>query len=224
VKHPKHPQTKAQHAASAKWAKAGRSKQAEARAAAIATTGKPPARSKKQNQTVLRWAAAGRAAQARTRAGLKPLPKKKPALALDTAVLPGGLNKPAPPLRPTGHPGLHDLPVCAAVAVAEHLLAAAGVFASDADILGLAVRAAGGCLPDYLAEAAAGGLAGRRLLGFWPCDPGLLVPGLLYGVQFRQGYHTVLAHPLGMISWGMLMPVTGVPTEAWYLDWDSELS
>jgi hypothetical protein len=206
VKQPKHPRTKAQHAASVKWAKAGRSSQAETRAAAIAKTGKPPPRSKSQHQASLRWAASGRASQARARAHLKPLPKKQPALAL-----PGY--------------GLHDLPVCAAVAVAEHLLAATGIFATDAGILDLAARVPGGCLADYLAEAAAGGLAGARLSGFWPCDPGMFVPGILYGVQFRQGYHTVLTQGRNsMISWGMLMPVTGVPVEAWHLEWDCGLS
>lgn len=205
MKKPKHPRTKAQHAASVKWAKAGRSAQAETRAAAIAKTGKPPARTKSQHQASLRWAAAGRASQARARAHLKPLPKQKPALAL-----PGY--------------GIHDMPVCTAVAVAEHLLAATGIFAPDAAILDLAARAPGGCLADYLAEAAAGGLAGVRLSGFWQCDEDLFTPGLLYGVQFRQGYHTVLTHPAGMLSWGMLMPVTGVPAEAWHLEWDTELS
>lgn len=205
MKQPKHPRTKAQHAASVKWAKSGRAAQSATRAAAIAKTGKPPARSKSQHQASLHWAAAGRASQARARAHLKPLPTKKPALAL-----PGY--------------GLHDLPVCAAVAVAEHLLAATGLCVTDAAILELAARAPDGCLADYLEEAAAGGLAGARLSGFWPCDPDLFVPGLLFGVQFRRGYHTVLAHPSGMISWGMLMPVTGVPVEAWQLEWDTQLS
>jgi len=201
VKHPKHRRTKAQQAASHKWAAAGRSSQAATRAAAIAKTGKPPARSKGQHQASLRWAASGRAAQARTRNHLKPLPKKQPALAL-----PGY--------------GLHDLPVCGPVAIAEHLLAATGVYASDSQVLDLAARTPGGCLADYLEQAATGGLAGVRLAYFWRCDDELAVPGLVYGVQFRRGYHTVLMVPGGMLSWGMLLPVTGRPLEAWSLKWD----
>jgi len=204
VKQPKHKRTKAQHAASVAWAKAGRSAQAATRAAAIAKTGKPPARSKSQHQASLRWAAAGRSSQARARAHLKPLPKKKPALAL-----PGG--------------GLHDLPVCGPVAIAEHLLAVTGVYATDSQILDLAARTPGGCLADYLEQAADGGLAGVRLARFWRCDDELAVPGLVYGVQFRRGYHTVLMLPDGMmLSWGMLLPVTGRPLEAWCLKWDSD--
>lgn len=207
MRQPKHKVTKAQHAAALKWARAGRASQHATREAAIAKTGKPPPRTKREHQAALRWAASGRAAQARKRQGLRPLPRKQPALALP------------------GHGLLHDLPVCAAVAVAEHLLAAAGVCACDADILELAARVTGGCLADYLDEAAAGGLAGARLSGFWPCDPDVAVPGLLYGVQFRRGYHAVLAQGRNtMISWGMLMPVTGVPVEAWHLEWDTELS
>lgn len=201
MKQPKHKRTKAQHAASLKFAAAGRSAQAKTRAAAIAKTGKPPARSKHQHQAALRWAASGRAAQARTRNHLKPLPKKAPALAL-----PGC--------------GLHDLPVCGPVAIAEHLLAATGVYATDGQILDLAMRTSGGCLADYLEQAATGGLAGVRLARFWRCDDELAVPGLVYGMQFRRGYHSVLMRPDGMLSWGMLLPVIGRPLEAWGIKWD----
>ena len=201
MKQPKHPRSKAQVAAAHKFAAAGRAAQARTRAAAIAKTGKPPARSKRQHQAALRWAATGRASQARKRQGLKPLPKKQPALAL-----PGF--------------GLHDLPVCGPVAIAEHLLAATGVHATDSQILDLAYRTSGGCFADYLDQVATGGLAGVRLACFWRCDDELAVPGLVYGVQFRTGYHTVLMVPGGMISWGMLLPVTGRPLEAWALNWE----
>ena len=36
----------------------------------------------------------------------------------------------------------------------------------------------------------------------------------------RRGYHAVLAHPYGMISWGLLMARSGEPREAWALQWD----
>jgi hypothetical protein len=201
VKHPKHVQTKAQHVAALKFAAGGRAAQARTRAAAIAKTGKPPARSKAQRQATLRFAAAGRAAQARKRNHLKPLAKTKPALAL-----PGS--------------GLHDLPVCGPVAIAEHLLAATGVYATDDQIIDLANRTPGGCLADYLEQAATGGLAGVRLARFCRCDCELAVPGLVYEVQFRTGYHAVLMLPGGMLSWGMLLPVTGRSLEAWALNWD----
>jgi hypothetical protein len=203
LKHPKHAETKAQHAASVKWAKAGRA--AQARKRAFEKAHGLPTRTKAQTQASLKWAAAGRSAQARSRQGLQPVARQKPALAL-----PGY--------------GIHDLPVCAAVAVSEHLAAATGAIASDAGILSLVDGLGGGCLADYLEAAATGGLGGVRLAGFWPCDPDMFVPGLVYGVRFRQGYHAVLSHPSGMISWGMLMPVTGVPVEAWHLEWDTQLS
>ena len=201
MRHPKHARTKAQHAADMKFAAGGRAAQARTRAAAIAKTGKPPARSKRQHQAALKWAASGRAAQARSRAHLKPLPKTTPALAL-----PGY--------------GLHDLPVCGPVAIAEHLLAATGVYATDEQILDLAARAPDGCLADYVVEAASGGLAGVRLARFWRCDDESAVPGYLCGVRFRGGYHAVLMYPGGMLSWGMIMPVAGVPLECWWLEWD----
>lgn len=201
MKHPKHPVTKHQRAAELKFAAAGRASQAKTRAAAIAKTGKPPARSKKQHQASLRWAAAGRANQARKRQGLKPLAKAAPALALPGA-------------------GLHDLPVCGPVAIAEHLFASTGVYASDEQILDLYTRTPGGCLADYLEQATTGGLAGVRLARFWECDDGLAVPGLVYGVRFRTGYHAVVLGDAGMISWGMLLPVTGRPLEAWALNWE----
>jgi len=200
VRQPKHKRTAAQRAASIKFAQAGRSAQASSRAAAIAKTGKPPPVSKARHQAALRWAAAGRASQARKRAHLKPLPKKQPTLA-------------------RGESELHGLPVCAAVAVAEHLYATTGVVASDADILVLAGRCGGGCLGDYLEAAATVGLGGLRVSRFWPCDDDLIIPGLVYGVQMRDGYHAVLAVPDGVVSWGMILPRLGVPTEAWHVEW-----
>ena len=184
------------------FAAAGRASQHRARVASIQKTGKPPPRSKKQKQASLKFAAAGRAAQARARAHLKPLPKKKPALPLDGA-------------------GLHDKPVCAAVAIAENLFAVTGVAIPDTEILALAARAEGGTLNDFLCAAVYGGpLGGWQLSGFWPYDEDLYAPGLIYGVQFRAGYHAVLATHRGMLSWGRVLPLLGTPREAWHLEWD----
>ncbi len=194
MKQPKHKRTAAQAAAAHTFAAAGRAAQARTRAAAIAKTGKPPPVSKKRHQAALKWAAAGRASQARARAHLKPLPKKTPTL--------GGLP-------------------CAPSAIAEHLYATTGIVASDDAILGLAARVPNGHLGDYLAEATAGGLTGVRLAGFWRCDEELFVPGLVYGVELPGGYHAVLSHPAGVVSWGLLLPWMGVPAEAWQLRWET---
>jgi hypothetical protein len=35
----------------------------------------------------------------------------------------------------------------------------------------------------------------------------------------RRGYHAVLAHPYGMVSWGWVMAWSGEPQEAWELQW-----
>jgi hypothetical protein len=182
----------AQAAAAHKFAAAGRASQARTRAAAIAKTGKPPPVSKKRHQAALKWAAAGRASQARARAHLKPLPKKQPTLG--------------------------ELP-CAPAAIAEHLFAATGVAVPDADILALGENMPGGCLWEYLEAAATAGLGGVRLAGFWQCDEDLFIPGLVYGVGMLGGYHAVLSHPRGLVSWGLLLPRLGVPREAWHLEW-----
>lgn len=207
MKQPKHKRTVAQHAADIKFAAAGRAKQHKTREEAIAKTGKPPPlspkRAKAAHQAGLKWAAAGRASQARKRNHLKPLPKKKPALAGTAG-------------------GLHDQPVCAAVAIAEHLTAMTGVSVADAEVLGLARAADGGCFEDFLCAAVYNGpLGGVQLGGYWQCDEDLFVPGLVYGVEMLGGYHAVLAHPYGMVSWGMVLPLLGTPREAWHLDWET---
>jgi len=221
VRQPKHKRSAAQAAAGRAWAAAGRASQAATRRAAIQKTGKPPPVSKARHQAALRWAAAGRASQARARAHLKPLPKKKPAIAFPGGPAQGQDDSQRKNGEPAGN--LHDLPVCAAVAVAEHLYAATGIIVSDAEILELHSAASGGGLGDYLEVAAMAGLGGARLAGFWPCDEDAYVPGLVYGVQLRGGYHAVLSHPagVGMVSWGTLLRLTGVPCEAWHLEWEA---
>lgn len=198
MKQPKHKRTAAQVAAGRAFAAAGRKAQAAARASAT-RRGIKPAVSKAKRQAELRFAAAGRAAQARKRAGLKPLPKKKPALA--------------------GGAGIHELPVCAAVSIAEHLAAAARVLASDEEILALWRKTEGGTLAEVI-EAAADAFEGAPLRRFWRCDEDEFAPGLIYGVSLDVGYHAVLSWPSGLLSWGMVMPCLGRPDEAWQLEWD----
>lgn len=210
---PKHPKrSPAQVKASQKFAAAGRSAQARTRAAAIAKTGKPPPRTAKQKAATKNFAASGRAAQAARRAGKQPAPKKKAA---------------APDIRPRcgvstqGALSLHELPACGPVALAEHLAAFTGITASDEEVLALHERAGVVTLAN-LFEAAADGFAGTRLAWFERCDPGTVAPGLVYGVQLPAGYHAVLSHPAGMLTWGRLMPWYGTPEEAWWLEWEAE--
>ena len=204
----------AQVKANKAFAAGGRAAQAGTRAAAIKKTGKPPPRSKKQASAARKWAAAGRAAQAAAKSGKKtPASTKKAALPVaectwtgPTIWMPGCIN---------------ERPVCYATAIANHLLAATGITATDRDILKLHELAGGddGALIALALEAArVHGLAGVKLKGAVPCEQ--IFPGMVVGVATRRGYHAVLAHPYGMISWGLLMPRTGEPQEAWALEWD----
>jgi len=236
----------AQVKASQAFARAGRAAQAKVRQAAIAKTGKPPPRSRKQQAASRNFAAAGRAAQAARRAGKQPVkPKAVAAPCPDMLGSAGSLNKPAPQLRPTGLPAplnsqfqlepgpfipsepafsLHRLPACGPVALAEHLAVFTGILVPDEAILALHDRAGVISLDGLLERVAAEGLAGpeTRLAHFERCDPDTAVPGLIYGIQLRVGYHAVLLRPDGMLSWGQVMPRHGVPAEAWWLEWEAE--
>lgn len=117
--------------------------------------------------------------------------------------------------------GLHVLPVCAAVAVAEHLAAFTGITAWEDEILGLHYQAGLLSLSELLEYLQAEGFAGARLRSFRPCDETLIAPGLVCGLQVSAGYHAVLAHPAGMISWGTVLPWTAAPAEAWALEWET---
>lgn len=114
---------------------------------------------------------------------------------------------------------LHSLPVCAPVALAAHLQAWTGVVASTAEIWDLWLRAGETTLETTLEAATEHGLAGRALAGFWPADPLGFTPWLVYGVQLAIGYHAVLAGQDVMHSWGLVLPLTGRPEEAWHLEW-----
>ena len=216
---PKKARSPAQVKASKKFASAGRSAQARSRAASIAKTGKPPPRTKSQRAASKKWAAAGaqasHAAAVARRAGKTPAPKKaaKAPLNCQPDLDPGGL---APAESPVS---LHLLPVCAPAVLAEHLALFTGVIAADEEILALHYLVHPVSLADLLEYVALEGFAGARLKSFRPCDPDAVVPGLVCGVQLPAGYHAVLAHPAGMISWGMLLPRHGTPAEAWHLEW-----
>lgn len=218
---PKHARrSPAQVRASRAYAAAGRAAQAATRKAAIQKTGKPPPRSAAQKSASRSWAARGRHAQAARRAGKSPASTKKAALPamsrLHTLTQPGVV---------LWLPGCdEELPVCAVTAVANHLLAATGAIAADADMLALHELAGGdsGARIETVLDACAHeGLAGHRLVTFGQADRAC--PGTVTGlVMPGGGYHAVLVAPGAgmMISWGMVLPQAGYPEESWWLDWE----
>lgn len=205
----------AQVAASQKFAAAGRAAQASSRAAyKKAHHGKAPPRTKAQAEATKRWAASGRSAQAAKRQGKKPV--KAAAMAPSgTALLPGWSM------------GCNDAgPTCASAAVANHLLACAGLEMTEYEVALLHLMAGGddGADVPSVLEAlratprlAAGGRG--RLLSFFRADEQALVPGLVVVTDLGHGRHAVLSHPDGMVSWGSVRPWEGTPLEAWSLAW-----
>ena len=217
---PKTKRTKAQQAASQAWAAAGRAAQAGNRAAyRKAHQGQNPPPTKAQHQAGLKWAAAGRASQLRKRQGKPPVTPKKRA-----AVMPDELLV---PVRGPWLEGCNDvMPTCAAVAVANHLLAATGTVMPDDEILRLH-RMAGGddgatienvlqVLHSYRQYFVG---AKRYLAHFTRTDADVIVAGLVVGVKLTHAGHAVLSHPRGMVSWGQVLPWDGEPEEAWALEW-----
>jgi hypothetical protein len=217
---PKHKhRSPAQVRASKAWASAGRSAQAATRKAAIRKTGKPPPRSAQQKAASRAWASAGRSAQAARRAGKTPVSHKKAALpALSRA------HTLAEPGVVLWLPGCdEERPVCAVTAVANHLLAATGIIASDDEMLALHELAggdSGATIGNVLDACVHCGLGRRHLVMFGMADRAS--PGTVTGLRMAGGYHAVLTAPAGMmISWGMVLPQLGYPEEAWYLDWET---
>jgi hypothetical protein len=215
---PKKAKSPAQVKADQKFAAAGRSAQAAARAASKAA-GKPAPRTKAQKAATKKWAAAGaqasHAAAVARRAGKTYAPKKAVKAPLNLQ-----RNLDTEIIVPT-EPGLslHLLPVCGPAALAAHLLLTAGIAVPDENILMLHDLVRDASLADLLEYAAMEGFAGTCLESARPCDPSAVIPGLLYGVQLDGGYHAVVAVPGGMISWGGIWPLAGIPEEAWHLEW-----
>lgn len=195
AKAPAGKRTPAQIAAGRKWAAAGRAAQKRA-----GTLGK-------------KWAAAGRAAQAAKRSARKPAAKK--------AAAPLEASKTARLDFLTGQ-DIHQYPVCAPAALAEHLAAWTGAVIPDREILRALGRYGLMTMEDWLELAAAEGLWGCRLSTWTRCDPALALPGMICTLQVRSGYHAVVAHPAGALSWGQVMPWPGAPDQAWHLEWGSD--
>jgi hypothetical protein len=164
----------------------------------------------------------------------KPAPRKT---AAKTAKKPATAKKKVPPKKKAALPaaaitaapravlwlpGCNDLlPTCATAAVANHLYATAGIAASDRQLLALHELAGGddGARIETVLEAAVHhGLAGIRLASFGLAED--WEPGLVCGIATGRGYHAVLAHPYGMVSWGLLLPRSGTLGEAWELEWE----
>jgi hypothetical protein len=202
----------AQIAAGKKFAAAGRAAQSR----------KGAARTAKQKAATLRFAAAGRAAQAAHRAAVKAGKKTPVKAAKRAAAAPGGLVLPG-----TGWLCNGPAPSCAAVAVANSLLAASGVLMSDEEIGLLHCMAGGddGATIENVLEAATaewwkfGGRGKARLWSYTPADVDVIVAGLVVGISLPHAGHAVLTAPGGMISWGALVPFDGEPQEAWALEW-----
>lgn len=118
--------------------------------------------------------------------------------------------------------GNDHLPVCATVAVANCLLTATGVRATDAQILALHDVARGdrdgANLDDILDALLTHGLAGVR-----PRDiaPVAVARAGLLAVSWTAGWHAV-AVPPGQprwVSWGNLADPFGDPVEGWLISW-----
>ena len=184
----------------------------------------------------------------------KKAPAKK-AVAKKTTVKKAAVKKKAAPVKKkaafAGPPragewitGPNDVyPLCGPVAVANSLLAATGVVASNGDIERL-YRAAGGHgdsgadMEDLIAAVAAEGLAGYRLAStckltndsyIRTARPGEVWPGLvlLLSLDDVPVWHAAATAPDGaVISWGETTTISELSArveDAWSLTWHGEV-
>jgi hypothetical protein len=118
---------------------------------------------------------------------------------------------------------------CAAVAVANSLLMATGMRASDEDVLALYLAASGGAdsgasILATLEAAGEYGLGGVFPAGFGALgEGGPLDDGLIVELALREAHAAVLAGD-SVITWGREVPVTadflsGQVTGAWRVEW-----
>jgi hypothetical protein len=116
---------------------------------------------------------------------------------------------------------------CVPAAIANSLLLATGVRASDGEVLALWERA-GSAIPAVLEAVARYGVAGVRPADFHlaPLDEidwsDFIKPGLILGVDL-PGPHAVLAVGGVWITWGQRYPAWAFPDavveEAWIIEW-----
>lgn len=112
--------------------------------------------------------------------------------------------------------GNDDLPDCAAVAVANTLLAAAGIRAADGDVLRLHDLAGCTCVRCVLETLAACGLGGHFPAGFWPCGPGRDGKPVIAGLTDGESDHAAARTTAGLICWGA--PLGGALLDTWTPD------
>lgn len=176
------------------------------------------AQQKASKQNIVR----ARAAQKARRAGKPYVSVKKPKArmpGLGQLLMQQNLNLPGAGTSKAAD-YLNLLPACGPVAVAAQLEYVFPWLAVDpAEVLGLHERLGVVSLPNLFEAVAEAGLAGMRLDTWTRCDEDVPVPGLVYGLTVPGGYHAVVAHPAGVLSWGGLMPWPGRPDDAWHLEW-----
>lgn len=182
-------------------------------------------RSAKQAAASRKWAAAGRRAQKGKPKTAKQLAASRHNLvrarAVQSARRAVSKKQATAPGPEAAVISLHQMPVCAAVAVAGSLQAAVPDIAfSDASILALSRSTGPVSIGELLEHVRHAGLLGYQLARFWPCDPDLILPGLVCCYQEASGYHAVLAVSGGMLSWGSVRAWPRQPEEAWYLEWE----
>jgi|SRR5215472_274647 len=218
MKKPVQKRSKAQQAASQKWAAAGRAKQAAVRAKyRAAHHGAGPPQSKAQQAATKKWQRAGVAAQAARRQGKTPA-KPKPR----AAVMPQEFALYQSASWVTGCNEL--MPTCSATAVANHLFAAMDYEAAEFEVYGLHRKAGGdegATIESVLEAVSCYGLGPYKLRRFFRTDQDVIICGLVVGINLPHGRHAVLSHPAGMVTWGQVVPWEGEPEEAWALEWEA---
>lgn len=182
-------------------------------------------RSAKQVAASKKWAAAGRKAQKGKPKTAKQLAASKRNLAKGRAVV---AARRAEKRKTASAPSpedtlisLHQMPVCAATAIAAHLFQATGIEAADAEILALSKSTGPVQIGELLEHIRYAGFCGARLVTAWETDPDLIMPGLICCYQEATGYHAVLSIANGMFSWGAVRRWPRPPEEAWYLEWET---
>jgi len=128
-----------------------------------------------------------------------------------TATLAG----PCSPWFVTG--GNHIAGTCTMTAVANSLLLATGLRATDEEILAFDEALS---IEDAIELAGCRGLAGVQLADAWPLAAP--EPGCVVRLDLEEGSHAALLAGDGlMVSWGGLVPARGRAAEAWALDWNA---
>lgn len=114
---------------------------------------------------------------------------------------------------------MDSLPVCAPVAFAESIYQQTGNVVDDETIIAIHEQVGIVTIIELIEYCLVNGFAGYELDSFYRCDEDQFISGLVYGLQVSTGYHAALSTAYGLLSWGMVWPVTIRPLEAWGLQW-----